>query len=325
MAPESNKACSRVGPTAHVEGLASILSMPLPDLIELADNVPSLRKPGKVLWKKDGTPRYTHDAHGPLKIVHERIKNRLLKQVDYPDYLLGGISDKLTTRDYARHAAMHAKKKILISEDIQDFFPSTTTEVVRNIWQRLFHFHPDVADLLTRLTTYEGMLPQGWKTSGYLANLALWDREPDFVAKLHRRGLTYSRFVDDVTVSAPFQLSKIQMQNVISGIYGMLGSRAFRPKRKKHKIATGRSRMEVTGLNVNAHKPSMPKQRRAQIRTQVYHCEQAFKRDACSAEYRTQWNSASGKVATMSRFNPGQAKDLRARLDAIKPRHPKRT
>ncbi|WP_052316651.1 reverse transcriptase family protein [Thioalkalivibrio nitratireducens] len=313
MAPESNKTCSKVGPIAHVKALASILSTTPSELIALSENVPSLWKPGKVLRKKDGTPRPTHDARKALKVVHERIKNRLLRQVDYPGYLLGGISDKLTTRDYSRHAALHAKKKILISEDIQDFFPSTTAEVVQEIWQRLFNFHPDVAELLTRLTIYEGALPQGWKTSGYLANLALWRREPDFVARLHRQGLAYSRFMDDVTVSAPYPLSKTQLTNIISGIYGMLASGEFAPKRAKHKIATGRSRMEVTGLNVNAAKPSMPKKRRDQIRAQVYQCEQGYKRDPRSPEYLTQWRNASGKVGTMKRFNPGEAKSLRTR------------
>ncbi|MES9956982.1 MAG: reverse transcriptase family protein [Sedimenticola sp.] len=324
MAPENNKAYSKVGPIAHIEALASILSTTPSELIELSENVPSLRKPGKVLRKKDGTPRPTHDARAPLKIIHGRINNRLLKQVEYPRYILGGISDRLSPRDYSRHAALHARKKILISEDIQDFYPSTTTKVVLNIWQRFFNFHPDAAGLLTSLTTYEGALPQGWKTSGYLANLALWDREPDFVSKLQRQGLAYSRFMDDVSVSASFPLSKTQQTKIISGIYGMLGSRQFKPKRTKHKISTGRNRMEVTGLNVNAAKPSMPKKRRDQIRAQVYQCEQLFKRDARSPEYLAQWRKASGNVGTMKRFNPGEAKNLRTRLTAVKPRPPKK-
>jgi hypothetical protein len=323
MARENNKACSKVGPIAHIEALASILSTTPSELVDLSDNIPSLWKPGKVLRKKNGTPRPTHDARNPLKVIHERIKNRLLKQVDYPRYILGGISDNKTTRDYAHHAALHAKKKILISEDIQDFFPSTTSNVVRHIWQRFFNFHPDVAALLTKLTTHEGALPQGWKTSGYLANLALWDREPDFVALLHRQGLAYSRFMDDVTVSAPFPLSKTQLSNIVADIYGMLASRDFKPKRAKHNISTGKQRMEVTGLNVNAARPSMPKQRRNQIRAQVFQCEQLFKQNARSLEYLAQWRKVSGNVGTMKRFNPGEAKGLRARLTAVKPRTPR--
>ena len=323
MELENNRACSKVGSIAHIEALASVLSTTTAELLDLSENIPSLWKPGKILRKKDGKPRHTHDARKPLKVIHERIKNRLLKQVEYPHYILGGISDKQTTRDYSRHAALHAKKKILISEDIRDFFPSTTSDVVLTIWQRFFNFHPEVAALLTKLTTHEGVLPQGWKTSGYLANLALWDREPDFVTQLHRQGLVYSRFMDDVTVSAPYKISKTQVTNIISGIYGMLASRGYKPKRSKHKISTGRRRMEVTGLNVNTTRPSMPKRRRNQIRAQVFQCEQLFKRNARSTEYLAQWRKASGNVGTMKRFNPGEAKGLRARLTAVKPRAPR--
>ncbi len=286
----------------------------------MSSNVPELRLPGKVLTKKDGTPRPTHDAHPPLKRVHEQIKNRLLKQVFYPPYLLGGIADPVTTRDYARHAAVHAGRAVVVSEDIKNFFPSVTTEVVHGIWQRFFNFHPDVAFLLTQLTTYDGMLPQGWKTSGYLANLALWDREPDFVEQVGALGLAYTRFMDDVAVSSPVPLNNEQLQKIVSGIYGMLAARGFAPKRAKHKIETGRSRMEVTGLNVNAATPSMPRQRRDQIRAQVFQCERAYRFDAKSEEYQARWRSASGNVGTMKRFNPGEAKKLRARLNAIRPR-----
>ena len=80
--------------------------------------------------------------------------------------------------------------------------------------------------------------------------------------------------------------------------------------------------MEVTGLNVNT-RPSMPKLRRNQIRAQVFQCEQLFKRNARSTEYLAQWRKASGNVGTMKRFNPGEAKGLRARLTAVKPRAPR--
>ena len=59
----------------------------------IADNVDEFYKPGKVERKKNGEPRYTHDAQPILKQIHDRIKNRILKQAVYPYYMLGGISD----------------------------------------------------------------------------------------------------------------------------------------------------------------------------------------------------------------------------------------
>jgi Reverse transcriptase (RNA-dependent DNA polymerase) len=234
-----NKPFSRTSPIAHPSALASILSLGEDELAELASSVACLWKPGKLLKKKNGEPRQTSDAKPQLKKVHERIKNRLLKQVEYPQYLLGGIADSMMPRDYKRHAAIHSGKKIVISEDIRDFFPSTTEKVVEAIWRRFFHFSPGVADTLTKLTTFDGSLPQGWKASGYLANLAFWDKEPDLVSLFARRGFVYSRFMDDITVSCRFKLTDKNKQFIISEIYGMLFSKGYAPKRSKHQIPIG--------------------------------------------------------------------------------------
>ena len=318
MVRQDKRAFSKLPSIARVEALASILSITPTELIELSESVDSLWKPGKMLTKKNGDPRPTSDAKKPLKLVHDRIKNRLLKQVKYPYYLLGGISDKMTPRDYKKHAAIHTNKKILISEDIKDFFPSTTPEVIKNIWQRFFNFHPEVACLLTKLTTHQDSLPQGWKASGYLANLALWDREPDLVTELERKGYAYSRFMDDITVSASFRISKTHQQQVIGGVYRMLQSKGYAPKRSKHKITSGKDRMEVTGLNVNSGKPTLPKQVRDNIRAQVKQCELYFRNDSTSHKYKKIWNKASGKVATLSRFHPKEGSLLRKRLKAVR-------
>ena len=146
--PQGSKPYSKIPPIAHLEALASILSVPKEELIEISVSVGNLWKPGKLLKKKNGDPRPTIDAKEPLKSIHEKIKNRLLKQVFYPEYLLGGISDSMSKRDYARHAKIHSGKTILISEDVADFFPSTSYRKVLSIWKYLFGFTPDVADLL---------------------------------------------------------------------------------------------------------------------------------------------------------------------------------
>lgn len=320
MALKSNKAYSKVPCIANIKALASILETTPEELVYLAENVEKFWKAGKVLQKKDGTPRHTHDAREPLKTIHEHIKNRLLKKVEYPRYILGGISDKQSPRDYKQHAELHSNKKVLITEDIKDFFPSTTASVVQNIWQCFFNFHPKVAAILTQLTTYQDSLPQGWKTSGYLANLALWDREPEFVAELLRQGLAYSRYMDDVTVSSSRPLNDNQKGTIISGIYGMLGSKNYRPKRSKHKISGKNERMEITGLNVNSKSPSLPKQKRNRIRTQVFQLEQTFKKEGNTVAYRKRWRTASGNVGTLMRFHPKEAKKLRDRLAFVKPK-----
>lgn len=312
-------AFSSVRNIRHLPALAERLGFDPAHLEEIARDSGRYWKPGRLLQKSNGEPRPTHDALEPLKSVHESINRALLKRVDYPPYLLAGIKDRKTPRDYARHAALHAGTNILISEDIANFFPSTTGRHIHSIWQGFFGFHPDIAALLTQLTTYKGCLPQGWKNSGYLANLVFYKTEPVLVTELERRGFVYSRFMDDVTVSCRGALTSKGKSYVVSQIYKLLFQRAYRPKREKHSVASRGGRMEVTGLNVNTSYPTLPKTRRNQTRAIVHACEQYSKSSRASAEYRDLFNRASGRVGEMKRFHPKQADAYRQRLNKVRP------
>lgn len=291
MVPENKKACSNTLPIAKIESLASILSIREDELIGISENIEILWKQGKLLRKKSGEPRPTLDAKPSLKNLHENIKNRLLKQFPYPEYLLGGIEDKMSPRDYKRHAEIHSGKSILINEDVEDFFPNSSADVVNGIWKNLFRCTPEVAALLTNVTTLHGSLPQGWKTSGYLANLVFWNVEPDLVRRLAMRGFSYSRFMDDITVSSKAKIGKSSKKFVVGEIYRMLFSKGYSPKRCKHEIVSNNSRMEVTGLTVNSDHPTLSKIDQNNIRAIVHKCECHAINDRTSSLYKELWSS----------------------------------
>jgi len=319
MKQTNKKAYSNIPPIGKIESLASILSVDKDELLDISSGIHNLWKPGKLLQKKNGEPRPTVDAKPRLKNLHEKIKNRLLKQVSYPAYLLGGIEDKMTPRDYKRHAATHSGKIILINEDVKDFFPSSSVKIVNGIWKRLFNFSPEVAELLTKITTLNGSLPQGWKTSGYLANLTFWDKEPELVKILEVRGFSYSRFMDDITVSSKTRINNKSKTYIINEIYKMLLSKGYSPKRSKHKIISNNSRMEVTGLTVNGKAPSLSKNEQNNIRAAVHKCECHAKSGRSSLEYEKLWNSVSGRVSMLARFHVIKGAKLRQKLRVINP------
>jgi len=304
---------------SKVSSLAALLSCSEEDLRDIASRVPQLHKTGAMQWKKDGTPRPTHDAHPALKDIHEKIKNRLLRKVRFPRYLLGGIADCDYPRTPEAHAQIHAASKIIISEDIEDFYPSTSRELVFKVWKYLFQFSPEVAELLTTLTTYDDSLPQGWKTSGYLANLAFWEREPDLVEWLAGMDCAYSRFADDVDVSSNNRLDNGTKTIVISELYRMLRSCGYNPKRRKHRIMTSGSQMEVTGINVNRKRLTLPKSYRKAVRAKVFQLEQRSPHERNTKAFCKDWRSAVGQVNHVRRFHPRMGQQLLLRLAPIKP------
>ena len=142
---------------------------------------------------------------------------------------------------------------------------------VYRIWREFFHFAENAADLLTRLTTKDARVFQGTPTSSYLANLAFWDREPALVLRLISRGIRYSRYVDDIAVSSPAEMSEEDKRWAISQVYGMIGAAGFKPKRSKHKGLSARGSITMMGLNANASfRPTITKQERANTRALIF-------------------------------------------------------
>ena len=98
--------------------------------------------------KRDGTIRFTYDAYTPLKRVHEKIQTQLLREVCFPDYLMGGLKDPDGIRGYIKNAQNHAGARLLVGKDAEDFFPSVSFERIRAIFRHVFHLPNCIAALL---------------------------------------------------------------------------------------------------------------------------------------------------------------------------------
>ena len=271
--------------------------------------------------KRKGKIRETWDALAPLKSIQARIQCLILRKVTYPRYLQGSIRDEEQARDFVSNASLHCGRRIVISEDIKNFFPSTSSDLIHDIWCSLFHFPDHIAHVLTELTTLKRYLPQGAKTSSYLANLALWRTEPRLVESLRRQGFTYSRYVDDITLSTDRRLTESEIAKVVRQVVRMCSPLGLRLNRSKHSLTTSGNRMSTTGLMVN-RRASLPKEVRSQTRALVHQCERLANPSKAmrqTPQYAVKWRRASGKVALLQRLHATSGSLLRERLGAIKP------
>jgi hypothetical protein len=306
-------------PIASIETLAAVLGIPKHQLSWLSRNAHRLYTSGPRIPKDDGTTRETVSPRSCLKDVQRRINRRIFDGVSFPEYLQGGIRDRQSRRDYVRNAGLHAGAKIVINEDIARFFPSVSRVDIRMIWLELFRFPPVVADLLTALTTYQGCLPQGAPTSSYLANLALYDVEPIMVELTQRAGWRYTRYVDDISLSAAYAMSAVDKQYAIGQIRHQCTLKGYRLKKSKHRIFSAARTMLVNGLVVN-QKASLPRSNRAQIRAAVHELRRLADTERTSDQYLTKYKSALGRVALLARLHPAQGAKLKALLEGLRPR-----
>ena len=301
MLPNPLKPFYRNAPIRDLVTLAEVLEVTPEQLTQItrSANRSYRRVPQK---KKDGTPRITWDAYPQLKAVQHLIKVRILAQVTYPLYLQGGIRDREHPRDHARNAGIHAGQACVINEDIADFFPSTSAAQVEDIWHNVFRFPPEVANMLTFLTTRRGQLPQGAKTSNHLANLTFWRDERELVRHLASNGWTYSRHTDDITVSCFKAASPVQKSEAISKIYAFIKRNGYKPKYRKHDIFNRSECMLVNNLVVNK-RPALPHRERQAVRSLVHKTALAVKAGDRTAT-KALLNHVRGKIGEIKRFHP---------------------
>ena len=293
--------------------LGRALSETVESLTMLAANGYRLYRLAKPIQKGDGTFRRPFDAIEPLKPLHQKIKDRLFSGVEYPKYMTGSLRGT----DYRVNAGLHLGSKIVICEDVEKFFPSTTALQVKSIWTGVFGFSDDVADCLTKLTTRNGFLPEGAITSSYLANLTFWRDEPALVEEFNNCGLTYSRYVDDITVSSQAVINNAMKEMIIARIYGMLRKNGYSAKRRKHEINTGKDRMVVTKLTVNKS-VGITKSSRHRVRAALHQLEQKINAGERSPEISKEISSVEGRINNLASLHPGEAANMKLRLQKAK-------
>ena len=201
--------------------------------------------------KPGGGYRTVTCCYGRLRDVHITIKEEYLSKIPIPEWLYGA-GDGRGTRENAK---AHQGKKHHFVTDLKSFFPRTSHGRVYRVFTSVLGFTPDAARIATRLTTYDGGLPQGTHTSPRLADLAFLqvDRQLDQFCKQER--ITYTRYVDDLSFSSPhpFQSRVPEIKAIIND-----GNNRYRVHQgAKTYYTTGP--VEITGIVVYNNRIRVPK------------------------------------------------------------------
>lgn len=297
---------------SRLDKLALVLGLPLELLCSVSKDASSRYRRAKLIVKPDGSTRQPLDAKAPLKGIQRRIKERILEKVVFPDYLTGSLKG----RDARANAGLHVGAAIVLSEDIANFFPSTKHILVFRIWRDFFGFAPDVAEMLTNLTTKDGELPQGACTSSHLANLAFWREEHLLYEVFRAQGIAYSRYVDDVSVSSKRRLSNEELGACIKSVYGMMGRGGFRPRRSKQDIQRANKPMLVTKLLAN-RRPAISVKERQAIRASLFQLEKSVAAQG-GDDLSSTLESVAGRVNRLCQMHPAEGECLKARVRVLR-------
>lgn len=303
-----------------IETLAKALGLDKEFLLEVT-SVPQNQRYTKLrnpIIKKDGTERKILNPKKSLRVIQNRINRRLIKpNVSWADYLFGSIPKASNGKisDHVSAAAIHCECKSILKVDISNFFDNIHQTFIKEIFQEFFYFSEEVSELLSDLCCYDKFLVQGALTSCFLANILFWKEEPELVNFLQKRGLKYSRLIDDVTISSKkmnydysIALKHVEDMFFIKGLPVN--------KEKTDVLRISNYPLSVHGLNVNFKTPCYSKNEIRNMRSAVHHIEirAKSKKERKSKSFRQDFYRVLGRVNKLSRVKHSKHRTLKNKL-----------
>ena len=224
------------------------------------------------------------------------------RTIDKPDVILKGVQEFILRlvfdqiepspiafavrgRDYVGATRRHTRQPWVGGDDISDFYPNATTEMVRELFSKMGS-DPGLADMLAELLTFRGHLPTGAPTSLAVTNFLLYSVDHRVQQAAVKNGCNVSRYVDDFTYSGPTRAAIEAIRAVARKEIRALGF-DFNPQKKW--TAPRDQAQHVHGLSVN-NGVHVPKRKPAEpgrlSRKKLQRDVRRVAKYGCSAEYQ---------------------------------------
>lgn len=211
--------------------------------------------------KKDGIGTRTIKEPLPsLKEIQKWILDNLLYEVEVSKYVKSYVP-KRNIRDNVKY---HKNQKVVVTLDIEDFFPSINIKSIERIFKQI-GYSSLISNLLSKLCCLDDSLPQGSPTSPYLSNIVLLEFDKSMEDFCLENSIRYTRYADDLTFSGNFDPSII-----INKVRATLYPYGLKLKERKTRIMKSSQRQHVTGIVVNK-KLQIPRETRKEIRQSYYY------------------------------------------------------
>jgi len=167
----------------------------------------------------------------------------------------------------ANNAEPHKSANAVLALDLKDFFPTVKRNQVYSIFKTV-GYNTTISAILTNMCTFEGALPQGSPCSPKLANLSAWMLDVRIQGYVGKRGITYTRYADDLSFSA---LSPSKVVKIIPMIKSIIKNENFEVNPVKTRVAGPARAKKVTGLIIADDTFGIGKQKYKELRAKIYH------------------------------------------------------
>lgn len=215
------------------------------------------------ITKKSGGKRIICQPNKKLKGLQSWLLINILNKIQVSPSCKGFIRGS-SIRD---NALPHIGANTILSLDLKDFFPTINSKQVYNIF-KILGYNSLIATIFTNICTYEQTLPQGSPCSPMLANLAAWALDLRIQGYVGKRGISYTRYADDLSFSG---LNPAKVIKIIPMIEAIIKDENFIINHSKTRIAGSSRAKMVTGLVINEYNVGIGKQQYKCLRTKIHH------------------------------------------------------
>lgn len=251
--PPHQCALYKIGSPKRLAELLNISASELEEILQSQNNYKLFKKvlAPNPFTGKSRKERAVQEPKTRLRKVHERILS-LLRRVEYPDYVQGGVKH----RSYQTNAAIHLGTRQTATFDLKDFYGSTRYCLVHDFFHRILSCPSDMAGRLTSLTTWNGVMPTGSPLSPLLSFWAakVFFDKCEILAKKHK--LNFTCYIDDLTFSGDHISGKFQSDlKILASRFG------YELAKNKTKIFRFGVPAHITGVISHNAKLSVPHSR----------------------------------------------------------------
>lgn len=191
-----------------------------------------------------------------LKVIQKRILN-LLNKIEKPNWLISSTKNK----SYLDNALFHENASYVCTTDIRNFYNNCTRDRVYQFFTKKLFTSPDVAKLLTDLTTLN-FIPTGAPSSQILAYFAYEEMFKNMYRISKKFGCKMTVYVDDLTFSKKEDFNYQKLVNKID-----IEARKYNHslKKKKTNYKPVEKGVRITGVILKNGKFKIPNSLRHSI------------------------------------------------------------
>ncbi|MGI8980696.1 MAG: reverse transcriptase family protein [Pirellulaceae bacterium] len=295
----------------QVKHLAAALQTSESRLREVADNPEEFCEELMLLDPaKPAKPRPVLDVRGELR----QFQNRLLRGVLLPKLTPSDFSHgSIRGRHVKTNVMPHIDSVFVLTADISNFYPTISHNRVYRLFAGKFQCSPDVAHICTRLCTHDYHLALGLVTSPAIADQVLLDIDRRLGAACVNAGLTYTRYVDDLSISGPFDLENSGFGSLVHRIMAEHGLAMNPSKNRFGRLARGE---QITKIVIRRGHPDVRREYLAELERQLDDAINLGNGRQFDGPYYLR-NQIAGRVQFACWINPGRRQKLVAKFRTV--------